>query len=108
MDIETLTNHISNLGKNYFDKACHLVLTEILNQNAINIDGSNDGGTDLVNFDNGIREPAAYQITTQKSDIKNKAYKDAKKAIQKLGVKRYYFLTTYNLSEIDQRLIEGK
>ncbi|MFC4817540.1 hypothetical protein [Flavobacterium sp. GCM10023249] len=108
MDIETLANHISNLGKQYFDKACKLVLTEVFNLNAINIDGAYDGGTDLVAFSEGTREKAAYQITTQRTDIKNKAYRDAKKALQKLSIERYYFLTTYNLTEIDQRLIEGK
>lgn len=107
MDIETLTNHISNLGKSYFDKACVLVLNEVFSLNAVNIDGSYDGGTDLITFNGNEREKIAYQITTQKSDIKNKAYRDAKKAIEKLGVEKFYFLTTYNLSEIDQRLIES-
>lgn len=108
MDIETLANHISNLGKQYFDKACKLVLTEVFNLNAINIDGAYDGGTDLVTFADNTREKAAYQITTQRSDIKNKAYRDAKKALEKLSIEKYYFLTTYNLTEIDQRLIESK
>lgn len=108
MDVETLTNHISNLGKQYFDKACQIVLNDIFNYNAINIDGSYDGGTDVVNIVNGQRQSAAYQITTQKTDIKNKAYHDAKKSILKLKISKYYFLTTYNLSEIDQRLIESK
>lgn len=108
MDVETLTNHISNLGKQYFDKACNLVLNEIFNYTAINIDGAYDGGTDMVNIQNGEREKAAYQITTQKTDIKNKAYRDAKKALDKLNINKFYFLTTYNLSEIDQRLIESR
>lgn len=108
MDVETLANHISNLGKQYFDKACKLVLTEVFNLNAINIDGAYDGGTDMVSLIDGNREKAAYQITTQKSDIKNKAYRDADKALKKLSIEKYYFLTTYNLSEIDQRLIETK
>lgn len=90
MDIETLTNHISNLGKTYFDKACQLVLSEVFNLNAINIDGAYDGGTDILNIVDGSRENAAYQITTQKTDIKNKAYKDAKKAIKKLRCKFSY------------------
>lgn len=108
MDVDTLTNHISHLGKQYFDKACYLVLTEIFHLKAINIDGAYDGGTDMVNIENGAREMAAYQITTQKTDIKNKAYRDAEKALTKLSIDKFYFLTTYNLSEIDQRLIEGK
>lgn len=108
MDVETLANHICNLGKQYFDKACNLVLNEIFNLNAINIDGAYDGGTDAVTVNIGIRDKAAYQITTQKSDIKNKAYRDAAKALKKLSIEKYYFLTTYNLSEIEQRLIESK
>lgn len=107
MDIETLSNHISNLGKNYFDKACSLVINEVFGLNGINVDGSYDGGTDIITFKDGERENVAYQITTQKTDINNKAYKDAKKSIEKLGVDKFYFLTTYNLSEIDQRLIES-
>ncbi len=106
MDVETLTNHISKLGKQYFDKACHVVISEVLNLTPINIDGSYDGGTDIVTINNGQREKVAYQITTQKSDIKNKAYRDAKKAIDKLSVRKFYFLTTYNLTEIDQVLIQ--
>ena len=106
MDIETLTNHISKLGKQYFDKVCNLVFLEIFRYTAINIDGSYDGGTDIVTIKDGQRERIAYQITTQKTDIKNKAYRDAKKAIEKLSIDKYYFLTTYNLSEIESRMIE--
>lgn len=108
MDIETLTNHISKLGKQYFDKVCNLVFLEIFRYTAINIDGSYDGGTDIVTIKDGQRERIAYQITTQKTDIKNKAYRDAKKAIEKLSIDKYYFLTTYNLSEIESRMIEDE
>lgn len=106
MDVETLANHITKLGKQYFDKACNVVLSEVLNLTPINIDGSYDGGTDIVSINDGQREKVAYQITTQKTDIKNKAYRDAKKAIDKLKVQKFYFLTTYNLTEIDQVLIQ--
>ena len=108
MDIETLTNHISKLGIQYFDKVCNLVFLEIFRYTAINIDGSYDGGTDIVTIKDGQRERIAYQITTQKTDIKNKAYRDAKKAIEKLSIDKYYFLTTYNLSEIESRMIEDE
>jgi len=107
MDVETLSNHICNLGRNYFDKACTIVLNEVFEFTAINVDGKSDGGTDFTTFKLGEREKVAYQITTQKTDIKNKAYKDAQKAIDKLGIQKFYFLTTYNLSEIEQRLIES-
>lgn len=109
MDKETLTNHISKLGKCYFEIACKIVLRDIFNLAAINVDGQYDGGTDYASLDDfGRRTPVAYQITTQKSDIRRKAYKDAEKAIKKLNVERYYFLTTYMLSETDIRLIESE
>ncbi len=109
MDSETLTNHISKLGKHYFEAACTIVLRDIFNLRAINVDGRDDGGTDYASLGTyGERTPVAYQITTQKTDIKNKAYRDAKKAIAKLNVKRYYFLTTYLLSETEIRILENQ
>lgn len=109
MDKETLTNHITKLGKHYFDVACRIVLRDIFELSAINVDGRNDGGADYSELDGfGKRIPVAYQITTQKTAIKNKAYNDAKKAIKKLGVNRYYFLTTYILSETELRKLENK
>jgi hypothetical protein len=107
MDIETLTNHISGLGKHYFDNACKIVLNDVFNLNAINVDGKSDGGSDFVAFNKlGERLNVGYQITTQKSAIKLKAYKDAKKAIEKLQISRFYFFTTFNLDEIETRKIE--
>lgn len=108
MDIETLTNHISRLGKAYFEDACKLVLTDVFGLNAINVDGKNDGGTDYIVFDDsGKKQSVAYQITTQKSAIKSKAYKDAKKSIEKLGVTRFFFMTTFILDETESRKIEN-
>ncbi|HZH88332.1 MAG TPA: hypothetical protein VFD78_04055 [Chitinophagaceae bacterium] len=109
MDTETLTNHISKLGKHTFENACKIVLQDVFNLKAINVDGQNDGGTDFTGFTaTGERINTAYQITTQKSDIKGKAYRDAKKTIEKLGVDKFYFLTTININEIDARKIEHK
>ncbi|MFK1720372.1 hypothetical protein ACIXAR_03455 [Bacteroides fragilis] len=94
MDIETLTNHISNLGKDNFNTACKIVLQDVFNLYAINVDGKNDGGTDFISTNEfGERTKIAYQITTQKTDIKNKAYKDALKSIEKLGVKKILFFS---------------
>jgi hypothetical protein len=108
MDQETLTNHISRLSESLFEIACKIVLRDVFNLNTINVDGRDDGGTDFLSVDkNGGRIPAAYQITTQRSDIKNKAYRDAKKSITKLGVSRFFFMTTINLSETESRKIES-
>ena len=109
MDQETLANHISKLSKNYFETACKIVLRDGFMLNAINVDGANDGGTDFAQLGSfGERIPVAYQITTQKSDIEKKAYKDAEKALKKLSVERYYFLSTYRLSETKLRKLENE
>ena len=109
MDQETFANFISNCGKNDFRIACEMVLEKAFGIMPINVDGAGDGGTDFAALnDTGIRIPAAYQITTQKSDIKNKAYRDAAKSIKKLKVKRFYFLSTYNLDETDCRALENE
>lgn len=109
MDIETLTNHISRLGKDYFDNACKIVLEDVFNLTAINVDGKGDGGSDYASFShNGERILVGYQITTQKTDIAGKAYTDAAKVIERLNLARYYFLTTYDLTEVEVRKIEDK
>ena len=109
MDKETFANFISNCGKRDFEIACRIVLQDVFNLIIANVDGSNDGGTDFASIESdGLRKRAAYQITTQKTDINNKAYHDASKSIMKLGVERFYFLCTYNLSESESRVLENK
>jgi hypothetical protein len=108
MDKETLTNHLCRLGKRDFEIACRIVLRSVFSLNAINVDGRGDGGTDFISVSSdGARSKAAYQITTQKSDIERKAYKDARKAMETLGADRFYFFTTLSLSETDARKIEN-
>lgn len=107
MDTETFTNHITNLGKQDFNILCRLVLHDVIGLNAFNVDGKGDGGTDFIALDEqGRRNSCAYQVTTQKSDIKRKAYADAKKALERLGVTQFFFLPSYNLSESEARKIE--
>lgn len=109
MDKETLANHISRLGKDYFRVACKIVLRDIFDLCAIDVDGRDDGGTDFSELDEyGKRTSVAYQITTQKTAIESKAYNDAKKTIKKLEVKRFYFFTTFILSEVEIRKLEHK
>ena len=106
MDKETLANHISKLGKRDFEIACRITLSSALGLTAINVDGAGDGGTDFAQIEDGKRTRVAYQITTQKTDIKNKAYNDAKKSLNRLRVNKFFFLTTYHLSEEESRSIE--
>lgn len=107
MDKETLSNHISTLGKRDFAIACKIVLEKVFGFSVVNVDGPRDGGSDFTSFTvDGKRRSVGIQITTQKSDIRNKAYRDAKKCLTKLGLSRFYFLSTYRLSEEDSRKIE--
>jgi hypothetical protein len=109
MDQETFANHISKLGKNYFEIACKILLTDAFGLKAINVDGRNDGGTDFSSFDcQGKRNPVAYQITTQKSDIKRKIWNDAQKSIEKLGVNRFFFFCSLIISETELRKTENE
>lgn len=107
MDIETFANHIINLGKQDYNILCHIVLDDVLDMHAFNVDGKGDGGADFISIDGeGKRTKVIYQVTTQKTDINNKAYKDAKKSIDLLGATHYFFMPTYNLSEVDARKLE--
>lgn len=107
MDRETFANVISQCGKRDFEIACRIVLQDVFNLIVVNVDGTNDGGADFTALrPDGVRLCTAYQITTQKSDIKGKAYRDAAKSIKKLNAKRFYFLCKYNLSESECREIE--
>jgi len=109
MDQETLTNHLSRSGKATFEVACRIVLRCVFNLNAINVDGSGDGGPDFISINkSGTRSNATYQITTQKKSIEQKAYNDAKKVIEKLRSDRFYFFSTLNLSETRARIIEDE
>ena len=107
MDLDTFTNYISNLGKQDYNILCEIVLKDVLGLKAFNVDGKNDGGTDFIVLDElDKRNSCAYQVTTQKDNIKNKAYRDAKKAIEKLGVNQFFFLPTCKLNEIETRKLE--
>ncbi len=109
MDVESLSNHIRHLGKVEFDSVCRLVLTRCFNKFPINVDGTNDGGADFSDIDAaGKRSKVAYQLTVQKEKFDDKLVKDAKKSVMKLGVKRFYYLTSNPMSETIARTYEDK
>lgn len=107
MDQETLTNHIVNFSKVLFDIACQIVLKDVFDINAINVDGTNDGGTDFIGVtSSGKRTSAAYQVTSQKERVTEKLKNDTKKAIEKLQVKEFFFFTSKSISETTARKLE--
>lgn len=109
MDTESLANHIRNLSKVAFDNVCRLVITKCFNKFPINVDGTNDGGTDYSDIHiDGKRSKVAYQLTVQKVNYDKKFVSDAKKAVNKLGVKRFYYMTANPMSEAKARTLEDQ
>lgn len=108
MDQQTLTNHIVNTSKGDFDIACKIILKEVFGLTAINVDGTDDGGTDFTSFDKmGARNPVGYQITTQKKGLQKKALQDAKKNLEKLKAERFYYFTSQSISETTSKKFEN-
>ena len=102
MDQETLTNHISNLGKLAFEAACRIILVDFLRRRCIDVDGPGDGGTDYVEINgDGMRTPIAYQITTQNKNLKDKVNRDAQKIIANYNCDSFLFFTTKKLSALE-------
>jgi hypothetical protein len=107
MDAETIENVIIRLGRHDFTRVVALILRSVFGMNAINVDGANDAGSDWRVFkDAGGSTSVAYQDTTQKKQTPAKAAADARKAVQKLGATRYFFLSTVRFSGLELRKIE--
>ncbi len=109
MDKETLTSHIKNLSKAYFDSACSIILRDHFSLDVINVDGPYDGGTDFLCVKrNGSRAAVAYQVTTQKEKLREKIDDDVIKVANDLGVNRLFVFSSNNLGEISLRNLEEK
>lgn len=109
MDQETLSNHLKCLGKSDLNVLVKLLLREYWHRTGINVDGANDGGADFVEYDNeGQKTPVVYQLTTQKKQVDDKIYRDAKKALDKLGIRTFYFITTVNFSQVRIKELEDE
>ena len=92
MDKETLTNHITRLGKEILKQLVDLCYQKVFNLIAVNVDGAGDGGTDFISFDlDGSRTKVAYQITTQKTILKIKRIRMRLKSISGVKVQKLLF-----------------
>lgn len=95
MNQETIENLVKGLGKNDFDSVVRLILEKVFHLRFIDVDGKGDGGSDLRVFDDpNSNRTIAIQKTVQEANWESKALEDAKKAKDKLGAKRYFFLTS--------------
>jgi hypothetical protein len=95
MDQETIENYIKHLGKRDFDAAVSIILSRFFNLTAIDVDGKGDGRSDYRVFsDSQSSRTIAIQRTVQHAQWETKAFDDAKKAVEELGARRYFFLTS--------------
>jgi hypothetical protein len=93
MDAEEIQKRLTGIGQRTFKRVVELVLRRVFNYDAINIDGSGDGGSDWIAYvQDGQRLRLAIQDTIQ-ANWEGKALADAKKAHAELGTNRYLFFT---------------
>lgn len=99
MDQDSISRDISILSKVLFDNVVTLLLREVFKLEAIDVDGKGDAGSDMRSFQNEKNHQVwatAIQKTIQASGWKKKAREDAQKAVDELGARFYYFITSKN------------
>lgn len=108
MDAEEIQKRLITLGQRSFRRVVALVLQRVLNYNSINVDGSGDGGSDWLAYqDGGQRLRIAIQDTVQAGWDK-KALDDARKAKEELGVNSYLFFTNRPHKQTTATQLESK
>lgn len=94
MDAEEIQNRISAVSRRVFKSIVGLVLREIFSMQAIDVDGSGDGGNDWLLFTSeGRRVYVATQDTIQHQGWVEKAIEDAISAQKNHRANRYLFCT---------------
>ena len=109
MDQDSIAKHISGLSKDLFDNVVTLLLREVFKLEAIDVDGKGDGGSDMRSFQNEKNHQVwatAIQKTIQASGWKKKAREDAEKAVNELGARFYYFITSRNHESKEMQNLE--
>ncbi len=108
MDAEEIQKRLTGLSQRNFKRIVALVLKHVLNYDAINIDGSGDGGSDWIAYEQGgQRLRLALQDTVQ-AGWEKKAVEDAKKAKTELGVNSYMFFTNRTHQQTTTAQLESK
>jgi hypothetical protein len=109
MDAETVANIIKPLGKRDFDAVVVLLLTRFFHLKVMDVDGRGDAGSDWRVFrDPGGATTAAFQVTVQLAQWKEKVLSDARKAVDALKATRYFFLTSRAHDSGDLRVLESE
>jgi len=108
MDAEEIQKRLVTLSQRNFRRVVALVLKRVLNYDSINVDGSGDGGSDWLAYQQGgQRLRLAIQDTVQ-AGWEKKALDDAKKAKKELGVNSYLFFTNRPHQQTTATQLENK
>ena len=108
IDAEEIQKRLVTLGQRNFRRVVALVLKRVLNYDSINVDGSGDGGSDWLAYQQGgQRLRLAIQDTVQ-AGWEKKALDDAKKAKKELGVNSYLFFTNRPHQQTTATQLENK
>ncbi len=97
MDPRSIANHINGLSKGAFDAVVTLLMNRVFDMKSIDVDGAGDGGSDMRPFENARNHrvwTTAIQKTVTGKSWQDKAFEDAEKAVDKLGARVYFFLTS--------------
>lgn len=97
MDAKTIANHINGLSKTAFDAVVTLIMNRVFDLKSIDVDGAGDGGSDMRPFENARNHRVwvtAIQKTVTSKKWQQKAFEDAEKAVEKLGARVYFFVTS--------------
>lgn len=109
MNQETIENHVKSLSKSDFDGVATLILTRVYGFTVIDVDGKGDGGSDRRVLSDSVQNRlVSIQVTVQDASWVAKALRDAKKAVEELAAKRYFFLTSRARESKELRRLENE
>lgn len=109
LDKETVENLITNLSKVKFDGICRVILEEYFHLDILNMDRRGDGGGDWITIPYGGGKRAfVAQATIQATSWKTKCIKDAEKAVENFGCRKYLFLTSRRRDSVDLLSVENE
>lgn len=108
MDAEEIQKRLTSVSQRNFKRVVSLVLKSVFNYDAINIDGSGDGGSDWIAYEHGGQRLRLAVQDTVVAGWEKKALDDAKKAKTELGVNSYMFFTNRTHQQTTTAQLENK
>jgi hypothetical protein len=108
MDAEEIQKRLVTLSQRNFRRVVALILKRVLNYDSINVDGSGDGGSDWLAYQQGGQRLRLAMQDTVQAGWEKKALDDAKKAKKELGVNSYLFFTNRPHQQTTATQLENK